>query len=73
MYRCWRCPHQCQNHSFPVKHLFKDCDLPKCYLKGELALASKGKWSKPSEGKKEDDTFLRPEGCLMISSGPAAY
>jgi hypothetical protein len=60
----------CPNHDIPIKHLFKDCDLLKHYLKGKLTTASKGKRSEPSKGNKEEDAFLRSEGCLMIFSGP---
>jgi hypothetical protein len=63
----------CSNHDFPVKHLFKDCDLLKRYLKGELAPASNGKQSEPCKDNKEEEAFLRPEGCLMIFGRPKVY
>jgi hypothetical protein len=63
----------CPNHDFPVKHLFKDCDLFKRYLKGELVATHKGKRAEPIKKNKEEDAFLRLKGCLMIFEGPAAY
>lgn len=63
----------CPRHDFLVKHLFKDCDLFKRYLKGDLAPAFKGKRSEPGKGNKEEDALPRPEGYLMIFSRPAAY
>jgi hypothetical protein len=59
----------CPNQDFLIKNLFKDSDLMKRYLKGDLAAAPKGKLAEPNEGNKEEDAFPRPEGCLMILGG----
>jgi hypothetical protein len=46
----------CCTHGYPVKHAFKDCDLLKCYLKGEYEPADGRKPDEPA-GDKEEDTF----------------
>lgn len=33
----------CPNHGYPAKHLYKDCNLMKHYLKGNLKVSTKGK------------------------------
>ena len=64
------------NHAYPVKHLYKDCELLKRFLSHA---------GKPREGKdkeeaakkggmagKDDDGFAYPEECLMIFGGSDA-
>ena len=55
----------CTNHAYPVKHLYKDCDLLKRFLrqaskpkegKGKEAVAKKG-----GTAGKDDDGFPTPK------------
>ena len=66
----------CTNHAYPIKHLYKDCELLKCFLwqagmlkerKGKEEAAKKG----GAAGKDEDD-FPDLEECLMIFGGSNA-
>ena len=66
----------CTNHAYPVKHLYKDGGLLKCFLrqvggpkegKGKEAAAKKG-----GAAGKDDDGFPNPKGCLMIFGGSDA-
>ena len=63
----------CTNHAYPIKHLYKDCELLKRFLRQD---------GKPKEGKgkedvakkggivgKDGDSFPNPEKCLMIFGG----
>ena len=65
----------CPNHTFPIKHMYKDCSLMKRFFTG----GSK-KWEQKKKPKAEaDDTeekdsdFLSPDCYLMIFSGPESY
>ena len=65
----------CTNHTYPIKHLYKDRELLKRFLQHA---------GKPKEGKgkeeakkggtagKDDDGFPDPEECLMIFGGSDA-
>ena len=66
----------CTNHAYPVKHLYKDCELLKCFLRqadgpkegdGKEAAAKKG----GAVGKDGDD-FPDLEECFMIFGGSDA-
>ena len=66
----------CTNHAYPVKHVYKDCELLKRFLrqaskpkegKGNEAAAKKG-----ATAGKDDDGFPNPEECLMIFGGSDA-
>jgi hypothetical protein len=69
------CPFYCGQ----VKHLLKDCETMRSYIKGTLDL--KGKAQKPTQkadwgaddGKDEDTEFPDTKDCLMIFNGPHAY
>ena len=66
----------CTNHAYPIKHLYKDCELLKRFLRNA---------AKPKDGKgKEDATkkgdaankdsgdFPDPKECIMIFDGSDA-
>ena len=66
----------CTNHAYPIKHLYKDCELLKHFLqqaggpkegKGKEAIAKKG----GTMGKDEYD-FSNPEEYIMIFGGSDA-
>ena len=63
------------SHAFPIKHLYKDCDLKKRFLSEGSNKGEHGKDPDPTmddaEGK--DDGFLTPDGCLKIFGGSMAY
>ena len=65
----------CPNHAFPAKHLYKECGLMRKYLSGGLNKGEQGKEPTPStdDVEEKDDTFLTPNGALMIFGGSAAY
>ena len=63
----------CIDHAYPIKHLYKDYELLKRFLRHV---------GKPKEGKgkeevakkegtagKDDDSFHNPKECLMIFGG----
>ena len=63
----------CINHAYPVKHLYKDCELLKRFLRqaggpkegdGKEATAKKG-----GAAGKDGDNFLDLEECIMIFGG----
>ena len=66
----------CTNHAYPIKHLYKDYELLKRFLrqaggpkeeKGKEAVAKKG-----GVVGKDGDGFPDPEECLMIFGGSDA-
>ena len=66
----------CTNHAYPVKHLYKDSELLKCFLQqiggpkegdGKEATAKKG-----GTTGKDGDGFPDPEECIMIFGGSDA-
>ena len=65
----------CPNHAFPIKDLYKDCDLMKRFLSRGSNKGEHGKDPDPTtddtEGK--DGGFTTPDGCLMIFGGSVAY
>ena len=65
----------CPNHSFPVKHLLKDCGLMRKFLAGSAKKGEQGKEPAPAadDAEEKDDGFPMPNDCLMIFGGSAAY
>ena len=65
----------CPNHSFPIKHLYKDYGLIKRFLSRGFNKGGHGKdpelTTDNTEGR--DDGFLTLDGFLMIFGGSAAY
>ena len=66
----------CTNHAYPIKHLYKDCELLKCFLRqaggpkegdGKEAAAKKG--GVVGKGR---DGFPDLEECIMIFGGSNA-
>ena len=66
----------CTNHAYPVKHIYKDYELLKRFLRqagglkegdGKEAAAKKG-----DAAGKDGDGFPDPEECIMIFSGSNA-
>jgi hypothetical protein len=65
----------CPNHTFPVRHLYKDYALLKKYLSGGSKRREQRKKPELGEGNAEgkDDGFPATHGSLMIFGRPAAY
>ena len=65
----------CLNHSFLVKHLYKDCGLMKRFLSRGFNTGEHGKDPKPTTDDAEgiDSGFPMLDGCLIIFRGPVAY
>ena len=65
----------CPNHSFPVKHLLKDCGLMHKFLLGSANKGEQGKEPAPTadDAEEKDDGFPTLNGCLMIFGGSTAY
>ena len=65
----------CPNHSFLIKHLYKDCGLMKRFLSRCFNKGGHGKdpdlTADDAEGR--DGGFPMLDGCLMIFGGSAAY
>ena len=66
----------CTNHAYPVKHLYKDCELLKRFLRqaggskegmGKEAAAKKG-----GTAGKDGDSFPNPKEYIMIFGGSNA-
>ena len=62
----------CTNHAYPIKHLYKECELLKRFLRqaggpkegdGKEATAKKG-----GTVGKDGDGFPDPKECIMIFS-----
>ena len=66
----------CPNHAYPVKHLYKEYELLKCFL--QQADGSKEGDGKDPIAKRggvagmNRDGFLEPEECIMIFGGSDA-
>ena len=65
----------CPNHSFPVKHLYKDHGLMKRFLSRGSNKGEHRKDPKPAvdDAKGKDGGFPMLDGCLMIFEGSVAY
>ena len=59
----------CPKYGFPIKHLFKEGELMKRYLKWELKPAKRDPRAKRRKEGKGDGDFPKPEACLMIFGG----
>ena len=66
----------CTNHAYLVKHLYKDYELLKRFLRqANKPKAGKGKEEEAKKGgtaSKDEDGFPDPEKCLMIFGGSDA-
>ena len=66
----------CTNHTYPVKHLYKDCDLLKHFLRqaGGLKEGDDKQTAAKKGGTagKDGDSFFDPEECIMIFEGSDA-
>jgi hypothetical protein len=51
----------------------EDCNLLKCYLKGEYELANGREPNEPAGDKEKEGAFPNPKGFLMIFGGLMAY
>jgi hypothetical protein len=65
----------CPNHTYHVKHLYKDCSLMKRFLSGGSKRRDKKKKPDPPEddAKEKEGAFPETMSCLMIFSGTTAY
>jgi hypothetical protein len=63
----------CRNHSYPVKHTLKKCDLIKLYFSGDYKVTGTDTPSGPTGNEEKRDAYLDPRGCLMIFGEPMAY
>ena len=66
----------CTNHAYPIKHLYKDCELLKRFLR-QAGKPKEGKGKEEAAKKggttgKDEDGFPNPEECLMIFGGSNA-
>ena len=66
----------CTNHAYPVQHLYKDCELLKCFLR-QAGRPKEGKGKEAADKKggaadKDGDDFPDPEECIMIFEGSDA-
>ena len=65
----------CPNHAYSVKHLYKDCELLKCFLRQASGLKGDGKEAAAKKGGtagKDRNRFSNPEECIMIFGGSDA-
>ena len=66
----------CTNYTYPVKHLYKNCELLKRFLRQAGGLKDgKGKEEATKKGGavgKDGDSFPNPEECIMIFGGSDA-
>jgi hypothetical protein len=63
----------CRSHGYPVKDTLEECDLIKCYFKGDYKMTGMGAASGPANNKEKGDAYLDLRGRLMIFGGPMAY
>ena len=65
----------CPNHSFPIKHIYKDYGLMKRFLFRGSNKGEHGKDPDPTVDNVEgnDGDFPMLDGCLMIFGGVATY
>ena len=67
---------RCTNHTYPVKHLYKDCELVKRFLRqATKPKEGKGKEEATTKGGaagKDEDGVPDPKECLMTFAGSDA-
>ena len=63
----------CHNHGYPVKHTLKECDLIKCYFKGNYMATDMDTPSGFAGNEEKGDAYPDSKGCLMIFDGSVAY
>jgi hypothetical protein len=65
----------CPNHTYPVKHLYRDCSLMKRFLSRGSKRGDQKRKPDPSEddAEEKEGTFPETMGCLMIFDGTTAY
>ena len=64
----------CLNHTFPIKHMYKDCSLMKRFFTGgSMKWEQKKKLEAEADDTGEDSGFPLSDGCLMIFDGAEAY
>ena len=66
----------CPNHAYPVKHLYKECELLKRFLR-QAGGSKEGDGKDPAAKRggttgKDGDGFPEPEECIMIFGGSDA-
>ena len=66
----------CPNHAYPVKHLYKECKLLKCFLQQTGGLkegdCKESATKRGGAGGKVGDGFPEPKECIMIFGGSDA-
>ena len=66
----------CTNHAYPIKHLYKDCELLKRFLRqAAKPKEEKGKEEEAMKGGatgKDEDSFPDPKECIIIFGGSDA-
>jgi hypothetical protein len=64
----------CPNHTYPIKHTYKDYELMKKFLsRGSKKGDRKKKPDLLGDDAEEKDTFREETNCLMIFGVPATY
>ena len=63
----------CYNHGYPVKHTLEECDLIKCYFKGDYKATGMDAPFRSTGNKEKGDAYPDSKGCLMIFGGSMAY
>ena len=66
----------CPNHAYPVKHLYKECELLKHFLR-QAGGSKEGDGKDPAAKRggavgKDGDGFPKPKECIMIFGGSDA-
>ena len=66
----------CPNHAYPVKHLYKECEPLKHFLR-QTDRSKEGDGKKPAAKRggavgKDGDGFPKPEECIIILGGSNA-
>lgn len=62
-----------QNHSFPVRHRLRECELLKHFIsKSPTKKAKLEESTKPTEQEIPSEEFPETTGCLMIFGGVEA-
>ena len=70
----WNGP--CPNHSYPAKHLYRDCSLMRKFMglgKGNQRRAAEVADPGSANANDGNTEFPEPDGCLMIFPDPEAW